>query len=745
MASVFLSLAKAGILLAGMAVHLVFAPTTTVADGFKEGFVEEKYGHTVNRVSSGILEENFYLPPFNRRKPFWTQIGNPYRIPDIESFYNRSNGIILNEFKEHYLHSRLAEIRSPFFLQTWLQEKFDRWAKIGRTNEGFEFYRPNSFDRAFSEEMFYRNHPQPVKELLQAFEEALENKDLDSIKDWVLKNRFSPFEKFLITVLLINTGDFNNHIFDFIRDIGLDINQGFVAGDFAPINTFYGLYPSSFVNSLAYEILATINPDMIQALLSAGLFPSERQNPLRENPLHFFVRAAAERKAEIKPGQLEQASRIMIENFHHLMEEKDLIGFNPLMIAARWGLESFISQSFEFMSSQGPRAQQILIGAFSQKGPWGRDSVDIALDSRHFRLAAHIIEWRSRLSVTSGAGRYAGEAPRGSLNKLPYIRTSPVLLSILDMLQAHLSAYFKELSEKGTAIPVIPDQKPFIIFGRLGHITDLIEAGILDIWERERHTVVTELMNDPVFFSIFSAIQKRTPQAIDSLDAKAKDLLNQVFYFDKEPGAFEKNPDGRQKMTLRREDHSSQVLWSAPAGLNGITILTHFLNEAVIHSSLPAVRYLLENHFDRLWFENFVEGRPQGRVFAMDPLSLSLFVYSSLSSSEEGLKSSARQIIRLLADYQDPSKLPNAKTASTPMGWALSLGLLDEVRFFHEEKNAPVPESVGIHFKDIHPQTLQIETVMIVDGNNFENLREYIMKVQPELGQKGACRRIFAQ
>ena len=255
MASVFLLLAKAGILLAGMAFQPVFA--SVAPEDFKEAFFEKEFDRAVRRLSSNILEENFYLPPFNRREPFWTQIGNPYRIPDIESFYNRSNGIILNEFKEHYFHGHLAETRSPFFLQTWLQEKFDRWAKTDRTNEGFEFYPSNSFNKAFSEEMFYRNHPQPVKELLQAFEEALENKDLDSIKDWVLKNRFSPFEKFLITVLLINTGDFNNHIFDFIRDIDLDIHQGVVAGDFAPINTFYGLYPSSFVNSLAYEILAT--------------------------------------------------------------------------------------------------------------------------------------------------------------------------------------------------------------------------------------------------------------------------------------------------------------------------------------------------------------------------------------------------------------------------------------------------------------------------------------------------------
>ena len=109
--------------------------------------------------------------------------------------------------------------------------------------------------------------------------------------------------------------------------------------------------------------------------------------------------------------------------------------------------------------------------------------------------------------------------------------------------------------------------------------------------------------------------------------------------------------------------------------------LTNFLLEAIRHSFFPAVQYILNNYHE--------SGLAPAALpsLSLDPLSLSLLTYASLAK-EDPSKKEAWQIIRTVADHTDVEKNYHFFIEFPPMAWASLLGLLEEVKFLHENKKA---------------------------------------------------------
>ena len=113
--------------------------------------------------------------------------------------------------------------------------------------------------------------------------------------------------------------------------------------------------------------------------------------------------------------------------------------------------------------------------------------------------------------------------------------------------------------------------------------------------------------------------------------------------------------------------------------------VTNFLLEAIRHSFLPAVQYILKNYEVSHFIPEYMSS------LSLDPLSLSLLTYASLDANHP-FKPESREIIRVVADHIGVDKKSSHFFINVPpISWAVLFGLLDEVIFLHEEKKLNWP------------------------------------------------------
>lgn len=213
------------------------------------------------------------------------------------------------------------------------------------------------------------------------------------------------------------------------------------------------------------------------------------------------------------------------------------------------------------------------------------------------------------------------------------------------------------------------------------------------------------------------------------------ELLSKIFYSDKVYNTNTRSIfsaiSGRdaqffKNMTKDQKEH----LGAAFSMLNneGKIYVTHFLLEAIRYSFLPAVEAILP------YYKTFDFVRKKVPFNSLDPLSLALFAHASLEEAHP-FKSESQKIIRLVAEH-----IPDQKTYSgffielPPIAWATLLGLLEEVKFLHEERKMTLPSYIqssnGRWGLDILSYTL---------SRGFVNLHGYLQnKLQP-----GDCKKAF--
>ena len=211
------------------------------------------------------------------------------------------------------------------------------------------------------------------------------------------------------------------------------------------------------------------------------------------------------------------------------------------------------------------------------------------------------------------------------------------------------------------------------------------------------------------------------------------ELLSKVFYSDKvynehTRSIFSAISSRDVQFFKNMTKDQKEYLGAAFSMLNseGKIYVTHFLLEAIRYSFLPAVEAILP------YYKTFDFVRKKVPFNSLDPLSLALFAHASLEKAHP-FKSESQKVIRLVAEH-----IPDQKTHSgffielPPIAWATLLGLLEEVKFLHEERKMTLPAYIQSSDKhwglDILDYTL---------SRGFMNLHRYLHdKFQPKNCQK---------
>ena len=206
------------------------------------------------------------------------------------------------------------------------------------------------------------------------------------------------------------------------------------------------------------------------------------------------------------------------------------------------------------------------------------------------------------------------------------------------------------------------------------------------------------------------------------------ELLSKIFYSDKVynestrsifSAISSRDAHFFKNMTKDQKEHLGTAL--SMSNNDGKIYVTHFLLEAIRYSFLPAVEAILP------YYKSFDFVRKNVSFSSLDPLSLALFTHASLEEAHP-FKSESQKIIRRVVEH-----IPDEKTHSgffielPPIAWATLLGLLEEVKFLHEERKMTLPayiqSSDGRWGLDILDHTL---------SRGFMNLHGYLQsKLQP--------------
>ena len=555
---------------------------------------------------------------------------------------------------------------------------------------------------------------------------------------------------------------------DFIEDLSLEIHQELKNEAFLYERKFNFLEYGLVLTSLAHEILITGDLDLTDQVLKHKNIDWTVRNFLGETFLHFFIRSdVLDRNMNLKL-QID-----LIEKLFHklpfLFKEKDQLGLNVFMLAFASNRFIPMKLALEFVEALPVEEQKKF---FASRDNYGRNVIDILFHNGNTDKSESGIDWpkyllqkMENLNLDTSGMLYVNGSKKlylnGSqnpqprqINVLPYIRISSFFRPYIE--------YFKT-DRKGKR-----DQGWFYMEKDFDEELVFTEGGVenlrgillettktIDSLESLRQKSLSALLMEKPVLSILSAIQKKDKKALMELGEIEKEYLNLFIVLNEES----------QDYTYSSLKEQNERLFYNP---EQASFLTHFLNEAIIHNSLPAVEYLLENYFDEKWFNTFVrsfedfedgelenikedseiqfftvryhsEEKINLPLFIVDPLSLSLFVYASLPP-QSPQKESAKKIVRLLSKYQDPGAYAKAFIRSTPMAWALGLGLLEEVEFFHEKQGVDIPE---VFFVDTNGNLIVVNTLLSLKINSFLNLKKYVEKKMEEIEYKPACKELF--
>ena len=726
---------------------LIFSLKIYSIERGNESFKQE-IEESIPFLISEFIARGLSFPHIDTNQPFWIQIRNPEYLSDIGSFYKAYGKIILDQIEVNYFHSKLSEIRKRDFLESYLRFKFKNSANI-----------------------FHSSDP------VQTFFDYVDRQDLESLKKFLQENQFSETEKTLVIIFLIHTNHFWQQVLGFIEDLSLNIHQELKNETFLYERKFDFLEYGTVLTSLVHELLIAGDLDLIDQVLKHKDIDWTVRNFLGETFLHFFMRSDVLNSNRNLKLQLDLVEKLF-HKLPFLFKEKDQLGLNIFMLA--FDSNHFIPMklALEFVEALPVEEQKKF---FANRDNYGRSVIDILFYNGNTDKSKSGIDWPNyllqvmeSLNIDTSGILYVNESKHPQLrqiNALPYIRVSSFFWPYIEYFKAKWSG--KE-DQSWFYMNKNFDEEVIVTEEEIEEIRDVLSEIVqkIDFLESLRQKSLSALLMEKPVLSILSAIQKKDKKALMELGEKEKEYLELFIVLN------EKNQN-YPYLSLIEQNES---LFHNP---EQASFLTHFLNEAIIYNSLPAVEYLLESYFDERWFNAFVKDFEDVEIedvkedsdiqfftvryhsekklnlpflidlssviseyetlkkinlpFLIDPLSLALFVYASIPPHSPQ-KESAKRIIQLLAKYQDPGAYSKAFIRSTPMAWALGLGLLEEVEFFHEKQGVDIPEKF---FVDIDGKLIAVNTFLSLKINSFLNLKKYVAKKMKEVEYKPACKEVF--
>lgn len=564
------------------------------------------------------------------------------------------------------------------------------------------------------------------------FLDILNKASVEKIEQFVTDHNFTKADKIIIALVLIFNNRFGERIYDLMEAFGLSVNDTLA---FKDINVFF--IAEELQNSdnvaivLSHHLAGTGDPEVLKKLFNTDYDPSIK-NYVGENLLHSFIRS---NNIDLKKTKLDysEALRFISEHSQQLINEKDILGYTPLAVAA----ESNDKEAVEILTSKSLSAD------LQTRDNLNRDLIDLARLKKENKEAVELT------NKNLSAYFQTRDSLNGDLIDLARLEKNKEFVAYL---KGKISRQIgQNVHLKDSAIPSNRSGK--------GQAKGSVN-GTDQIYNQNLNSVYFNFK--PFIDTLINSIVRTNPQISDKtkqeLSSFLSDLLNDFenerlqvinnfFHFDKTlaktpvklkvasllEAIFNKDFHFFENISKGQKQLLETPFWNPTDGVNSDSVfVTNFFLEAIRNSFLFAVEYILNNHHVSNWAP---DGESQS--LSLDPLSLSLLTYASMPE-EHPFKGEARDIIRLVADHTDVNTIYNFPLGFSPITWSVLLGLEEEAKFLHEKKRASLD-----FYLEAKDDNWTMDLIDYTQLAGFLSLGQYLQSKRKQ--EVSECQRIFIQ
>ena len=521
--------------------------------------------------------------------------------------------------------------------------------------------------------------------VISVFLTMLKNGSTEAIKEFMLEHHFTRSDKILTVLLLTIDNQLGENIFDLMKSIDLSVNDTLAYRDINSLfidNTFR--HSDHVITVLSHHLASTGDLKIIKRLFDTDYDPSIKTH-IEENILHSFTRLSSIRRSNNLPvhPDHQQAFHLIVRNSQQIINEKNILGFTPLFSAVDANDRLAVKILMDSHFSANLNTNDLL----------NRNLKDIAKSKNNNGMLAYL---NDKLPPEFDAQRTESKksAEFVYLNFEPFIKNMVhwMATSIPGVSSEYLNGMYNTHVNTLETFESIRKQiiSPLLLASREREMDDRRTLGISQF---------------PAYFKAKEEVNKKMAPVF-------KAISNRDSHF------FEQSTEEQKKQwkTFFLSSIDKQPYF-----------VTNFLLESIRNSFLPAVQYMLNNYKETDIFPVNTSS------LSLDPLSLSLIAYASLEEKHP-LKKEAGKIIRAIANHTDFNKAYPHPLEFSPMTWATLLGLLDEIKFLHENKGMEL-----ITHLDGPVQNGKFDIMDYTKSRGFMRLSEYLGK---KIGV-GQCRKIF--
>ena len=535
------------------------------------------------------------------------------------------------------------------------------------------------FFAKFQDALYKKEQLNPEKymkifHLLADFSDTLKERPIEKINSFMLRHNFTQTDKLLTMLVLLFNKNLGEESWDWMEALDLSVNDTLVVKNINSLLITEDLKDSNnVITTLAHHLAGTGDSTTLRNLFDANYDPKIK-NHIKENILHSFLRLNNLRRQhghQINSNYME-AFDLLAEYSQQIIDERDMLGLTPLAVAVNTNDKSAV----KVLLTKGVDLQTTDI--------LGRDLKDLAALHKDRKLFDYL---KDRIPLEQEQQKIH------SKDILSFNKNRKTAKRNLNLIYLDFEPFINSLiSSVALANTDISNQN--------------LNNFYLTIVNKLKYAESTRLkaLINFLYFNRTQFVQKLKP------------IFHAIF-----------NKDSHFFQNLTEEQKKLLAIITVDS-LNGETVLlTNFLLESIRYSFLPAVKYMLENYeISRFANKDIVS-------LSFDPLSLSLLTYVSLER-EHPSKKEAGKIIRMVADHVDAEKSYPFFINFSPMTLAILLGLLEEVKFLHEEKGAKLTTD----FYDEHKNWI-LDVLDYTKSRGFMLLNHYLHD------KRGlpACQKVF--
>lgn len=535
---------------------------------------------------------------------------------------------------------------------------------------GYELFSQHFYSKFLNKK--YPVQPEEFQEILTGLTKVLNQETPEQLVDFTEKQDFTKEDKIITALVLTYNKSIGVKIFDWISALGLSVNDSLKFGD---INGFkiseHPDYSDKVIAVLSHYLAGTGDPKIIAKLFNDTDYEPGHKNYIGENILHSFIRLSSSKALSFQEQQ--QAAQLLVDNAKNEIHEKDLWNSIPLQTAIAFKNPAILN----VLASTDP-LMYAKINETPEKQLQNYNNISFYLKDRGARLQ------NANLKNPLPEANYKLASP--------YLNFEPLLMNILNEL------FDQELDRQGLVGPQVQQLERAVssIFRFLS--SSLISA------ENSR----LEMLSRILYQNDFILDQQNKKQMLLAILNKDED------YF--------KNLTSIKKVLLKETTITD--IEKIDLGFQDVFV-TDFLLEAIRNSFLPAVKAFFGTYQND---ENVLA--KEGKSYSLDPLSLAIITYATLPK-EHPSKKTAKEIIRVVANnVEDIHETYNSALSFTPIGWAMIFGLIDEVKFLHEDKNAEINNTLSFRYHNNNSMEYEFNLGMIdyTISEGSINLGNYLLE-----------------